>query len=933
MTQNKPSPSGGISFFIVSSLFTFTLLANAPNYLSDTAELTYADQKVFHFPILDIVLLVPNTLKMKPPLVGREGEIKQLFDDLKGQRSIRLIEGEAGIGKSALLEEFYNKLKKEDPSTFFVGFYDKDKALTGHSLIYPFITVLEDLLEWAKETEKSDERIKGTTERLESAFIKFAKEKGTEMVVAIIQSVVKKAGFEEPFNVIKDFIKTHKGEKSGLGLAQDYVFQHKDEAILSYVGIFRSLVQQFRERRFVLIFDQFESAGKQSVDFLINFGKLMPDNFHIIVSFKAEDTWIDAVARKSYEYAKRNLIDIGAKESKLEGLSEEAIGEWIKSVTGENLPSIPHLRRIKENSAGLPMLLQEWIRQSQKLEYDEIRRGELCKYILGRRNGLSEDAEELVKLDKMSVLVQPPIDENKNIDLNELAKFLDTKDDYLSIFIDKLIDNELIAENTLWFRHELIQRCLEDRLHKYVQTYNNYHAKAALLYQNLYDRAKNTTKDISYLLKTEYAYAYHLHEAGKHEESYTYNIKVAHYASRIGDLDIAERCYIRAINDATQLDDNKKKLDSLYSLTADIYSEWGRNEEAYNNYLILLEYYRNTDDKRKIVSVLLGMAGIHFWKAEYETALKLYNESLAISKELGEQYDVAAVLINIANIHSQKGEYETALKLYNESLAISKQTLITLSGEQLKNWSADALRVAKFTNISAAMANMALIYERNKRDYETALNLYNESLTISEQLGELSTKANTLTNMAIIYSEIRQYDTALNLLSESISVFKQLGNQEGVAVALTNMAAVHKKRGEIDTALSLLNESLDISRQLRDQKSIALALTNKANIYTQKGEYNTALNLYNESLALSEQLKDQEGTADALIGIGYQLLYRRGEYREALPYVLQAHKILEKLHSPNMSLMQQYLKAIQDALGPEDYQMALHNIEKDSQPI
>jgi hypothetical protein len=103
---------------------------------------------------------------------------------------------------------------------------------------------------------------------------------------------------------------------------------------------------------------------------------------------------------------------------------------------------------------------------------------------------LDDDTKRLT-LDKMSVLVQPPRDNYGETDFNELAKFLDTRPDYLPILIDELANKELFNENTKWFRHELIQKCLEDRLSSYRQYYVSYHTKAAKLYQSLYSEIEN----------------------------------------------------------------------------------------------------------------------------------------------------------------------------------------------------------------------------------------------------------------------------------------------------------------------------------------------------------------------------------------------------------------------------------------------------------
>ena len=49
-----------------------------------------------------------------------------------------------------------------------------------------------------------------------------------------------------------------------------------------------------------------------------------------------------------------------------------------------------------------------------------------------------------------------------------------------------------------------------------------------------------------------------------HEKSFGYNKGLADYASKIGDLDVAERCYKRAIADAKYLGHVKDNMDCLY---------------------------------------------------------------------------------------------------------------------------------------------------------------------------------------------------------------------------------------------------------------------------------------------------------------------------------------------------------------------------------
>ena len=142
-----------------------------------------------------------------------------------------------------------------------------------------------------------------------------------------------KSRLKETIDVGKDILKDIGSEKTSLMLAQQYITDHKDEARQSYLEIFKAIADEFKERRFVLIFDQFENVGKASTDFFLNFVKFLEhqERFDIIVSFRTDDTttWNDSAARKVYEDLERKMTyDLGAKKISIEGLSAEDIGSY-----------------------------------------------------------------------------------------------------------------------------------------------------------------------------------------------------------------------------------------------------------------------------------------------------------------------------------------------------------------------------------------------------------------------------------------------------------------------------------------------------------------------------------------------------------------------------------------------------------------------------
>jgi hypothetical protein len=83
------------------------------------------------------------------------------------------------------------------------------------------------------------------------------------------------------------------------------------------------LLKSLREAGFAMIFDQFESVGKASTDFLLNFVKFLTpqERFDIMYPLKLMiQSWNDPAARKLYQHLERNMIyNVGAKKISIEG--------------------------------------------------------------------------------------------------------------------------------------------------------------------------------------------------------------------------------------------------------------------------------------------------------------------------------------------------------------------------------------------------------------------------------------------------------------------------------------------------------------------------------------------------------------------------------------------------------------------------------------
>jgi predicted ATPase len=146
--------------------------------------------------------------------IGRQETIKQLFDNINNNvKSVTLLSGESGVGKSTVLDEFYRllttptEIKRYSHYSLFVGYYDKSKAVLTRSefLIYPFNIALAMIIKSIKELQTTNEKKDIIVNRLKNAFSSFLKEEGNEIAKAIIEDAATKAGFGSTFKMATTF--------------------------------------------------------------------------------------------------------------------------------------------------------------------------------------------------------------------------------------------------------------------------------------------------------------------------------------------------------------------------------------------------------------------------------------------------------------------------------------------------------------------------------------------------------------------------------------------------------------------------------------------------------------------------------------------------------------------------------------------------------
>lgn len=139
-------------------------------------------------------------------IFGRENDLATLLSDLsKDERTLRLIVGESGVGKSFLLDNFFQSVEKHSNNqtngriSYFIGYYSKKNSLASESLSeeYPVHVAVSNLVENIKKSQTTEEKQKAIVNRLAESLKEFARQEGKQIAKDIATDLLKQVGQEK----------------------------------------------------------------------------------------------------------------------------------------------------------------------------------------------------------------------------------------------------------------------------------------------------------------------------------------------------------------------------------------------------------------------------------------------------------------------------------------------------------------------------------------------------------------------------------------------------------------------------------------------------------------------------------------------------------------------------------------------------------------
>lgn len=125
---------------------------------------------------------------------------------------------------------------------------------------------------------------------------------------------------------------------------------------------------------------------------------------------------------------------------------------------------------------------------------------------------------------------------------------------------------------------------------------------------------------------------------------------------------------------------------------------------------------------------------------------------------------------------------------------------------------------------------MGMVY-RATGEPDKALELYEQALSITREVGDRADEGIILNNMGMVYNGTGHPGKALELYEQALLVTRAVGDRLDETTILNNIADVYSVTGQPGKALEIFGQILPVMHEVGDRAGEATILNNMANIY------------------------------------------------------------------------------------------------------
>jgi tetratricopeptide (TPR) repeat protein len=753
---------------------------------------------------------------MTSEFVGREPELRQLERYLTavtdGQGHVILVSGEAGIGKTFLIERFLALTAKRHPHVRIARGRCSERFGQGDGYL-PFIEGLSAVLAGREE--------KSVREKVLEIALNTAPS-WLEAVPAVGQALV--ASFETVQAVRERF-----GREVSQVTAPD-----REHMLQEYVGVLTRLSQ---ENPLLLFVDDLQWSDAASVDLLVHLSRRIGGSRILILgTYRPSD--VDVGRDGQSHPLRKALLDLrrynACQEMALDRLGRPECAALVSAeFPGNDFPP-SLLDLLFRHSEGNALFITEMLRllREDELIQERDETWHLVQSVDDLPLPQSVESVVVMRLDRLEA------------DLHRALRYASVEGErFLStVLADVLEIDELGLEERL---------AIAERIHRLIRSAGElelgwelasaYQFTHILFQEALYDRLKPKERVL-------------LHRRTGLALEKLYGQAADDIAPQLAAHFTAGRLFDKALHYSLMAG---RRAQSLYAVREAI--------AQYEHARTLVQLVEGTQGQ--LLSIEEGLGDMLTLQGEHDAALEHFERARELLADDPEASDrLAGVCWKTAMLYKRKGRYETAFQWLGRGLdavrsdATPEKARIYLAGSgvfstqgkhrEALDWCKAGLAIARQLNSRPVLAHATYLLgtihgHLGRREQEIAC--ARQSLALYEELGDPVGQIKALNNLIVAYWELGDWQMAIDCFRRGVGLAEKIGDVNSIAIMTYNLGNILLEQGNLGAAIRACERSRGIWEAIGFPFGVAASWSGLGQAYVECGEWERALDCLDRS--------------------------------------------------------------------------------------
>ena len=807
---------------------------------------------------------------MQTTFIGRKTELQRLEEYLdkanNGAMQIAFIAGEAGTGKTSLVEEFICGEEEVDPK--LITSIGECNAQTGAGDPYlPFRQILTSLTTDPEEKKSAAELAKAKRTTRLKEFVRVSSQTlimmGPDLIGIfvpggkLITHIVTTAAFNSNLAAkLSDKV----GKKADPLPAKVDPKLDQEKIFEQYASVMKALA---KDHTLVLVLDDLQWADSASLNLLFHLARQLKESRILLIgTFRPDDVALgrdgerhpfEPILNELKRYYGDILLDLSQTNPTEERAFTDALidsepnhldaafrAALFARTNGHPLFTIELLRNLQERGNIVKDQDGNWI-QGSTLDWGSL--PARVEGVLGER------------IERLPVALRETLTVASVMGYEFIAQVIAR--------VQKVGERELVRDlsRELEKRYRLVSEQGEVKIGK--QFLSLFRFSHALTQQYLYDQLGAGERrmlhgEIAALLEeisgdhtNEFALqlARHYDEAGNAEKAVSYWITAGDAAYTAYAQNEAVSSYTRALELSKEITITPEQLHYLYTRRGRALELNNQFEQALKNYDEMLFTARERHDRRMELDAQVATSTLYSTPTAVVDPAKgqaLSEETLKLAKELGDQAAESRVLWNMLLANLQDSHPDQAIEYGEKSLSLARELNLR---EQM----------------AYTLSDLGWAYNVACRFEEAEARLI-EGAGLWRELGDMPLLNNNLNAWLLNLVWSGKFEKALGLAQECLEISLATKNIWNQGWPRNLQGQIWFEYGEIDRALSEMEESVRLAREANTPVYVAWYGSILSTAYIGIGAVQKGMDLYHSNRVPNQEVPRFPGQTVTLVG-------------------------------------------------------------------